>query len=235
MNVRESLPSWFTVITTEPHFIEGTAHLPGTLWSEAGLALRISLGRHPTVSEAVPGTRLPRQCPERHIFPDSRFCTSLEPAAVTSQAAADRWWEALAQYIMCQSVAETTGVWPLHNGLDHGKAGYLHKLALNLAERLGIVDEYFAVHDNQRPGFSTSTRERFRSSARFQRLLSHERARRAALADYEFEAGVGGVACCGSMRNCAYLRSVELSDPPAAQTLRQRLLTTTAPSVLLRL
>ncbi|RWE14150.1 MAG: hypothetical protein EOS23_02935 [Mesorhizobium sp.] len=234
MIVHDALPAWFTATTLGPDFIEGAAYLPGTVWGAAGLTLRITFGRHPGVSEAVPGTCLPRQCPERHIFPDSRFCMSLDPAAVTSRAAADRWWEDLAQYIMCQSVAETTGLWPLHNGLDHGKAGYFHALALDLAERLGIAEEYFAVHDKQLPEFSTSTRERFRHSALFRRFLAHERARRAALDKYEFEAGMSGVACCGAMRNCPYLRSVERCDVLIFAGLQQRLLTTTALNLLLQ-
>lgn len=233
MSLVDALPTWFLPTTLGPDFIEGAAHLPGTVWNTAGLALRITLGRYPAVSETVPGTHLPRQCPERHIFPDSSFCMSLRPALATSQAAAERWWDDLAQYVMCQSVADATGLWPLHNGLDHGDAGRFHGLALELAEKLGIADEYFAIHDGQLAGFSQTTRDRFRCSALFQRLLGYERARCKCLADYEFKAGISGVACCGSMRNCPYLKTLEWRDTPQERDLRQRLLSTTALSLML--
>lgn len=159
---------------------------------------------------------------------------SLRPAMATSQAAAERWWHDLAQYVMCQSVADATGLWPLYNGLDHGDAGRFHALALGLAEKLGIADEYFAIHDGQLAAFSKTTHDRLRSSALFQRLLGYERARRKGLADYEFEAGISGVACCGSMRNCPYLKTVEWPYTTQECDLRQHLLTTTALNLMLR-
>lgn len=224
----DTTPAWFAPTTRGPIVLVGTAYLPGTIWSESGIDLHISLERRPRVREQIPGTRLPRQCPERHIFPDACFCMALRSLSVSSGASATHWWDDLAQYLMCQSVADRTGLWPLHNGLDHGAAGHYHARAIEQAEKLDILDEYFAIQSGQRAGFSAETKRRFSRSSRFRQLLTYERARRDAAQSYAFDAATSGVKCCGSMRSCPYAKTTEVSVPQLSMPLREKLLSTTA-------
>lgn len=103
----------------------------------------------PTVRENVPGTAFPFRCPERHVQSDQTFCLGLRKLAVDSPEAADRWWEQLRQYIVCQSVAERTGVWPPAHELDHGAAGDHHQHCLTIARELGIEEEYASARLNE--------------------------------------------------------------------------------------
>lgn len=228
MMLVDATPAWFAATAQGPDVLVGTAYLPGTIWSESGIDLHISLGRRPSVREQIPGTRLPRQCPERHIFSDAFFCMALRSLAVSDGASAMHWWDDLAQYLMCQSVADRTGLWPLHNGLDHGAAGSFHSLAIDQAEKLGILEEYFAIQSGQRADFSAETRRRFSRSFRFRQLLTYERSRREASLSYAFDAAMSSVKCCGSMQSCPYARTTEVSMPQLSMPLREQLQSTTA-------
>lgn len=92
--------------------------------------------------EEVPGTDLPRRCPERHIQGDKTFCLGLRYLTVQSAEKARQWWAQLNQFLICQGVAELTRVWPVKQALDHGHAGKHHERALAIAAEAGVEEEY---------------------------------------------------------------------------------------------
>lgn len=139
-------PDWFRVERDMGGDIVGLAFVPETVWTTSGLRLRLHGGISPAVSEAEPGLKLPVRCPERHIQEDRTFCLGLHGLEVGDVESADQWWEQLRQYLRCQSVAERTGVWPPAHALDHGEAGEYHERALEIAQRLGIEEEYAAAY-----------------------------------------------------------------------------------------
>lgn len=212
--IADTVPDWFEVITANACAIEGRARLPGTVWADTGLALHVRLGPRPSVREAVPGTALPRYCPERHLFDTSDFCMALAPRRVSGATEAVIWWDQLAQYVACQSAAELTGLWPEQNGLDHGYAGALHARALDLAQRLGILEEYYALHSGATDRFPADVERRLAARRAYRRLIITERMRRRAIAHFEAAALASGVVCCGTMRNCPFPKEVAPALPP---------------------
>lgn len=142
-------PSWFVATQSGRTYIEGCAHVPVTPWTRDGVALRLEGVTEVRVREQVPGTCFPAYCPERHIQGDNTFCIGLRRPSILSQADAHGWWDQLRQYLICQAVAEQTGVWPPVHALDHGEAGKHHERALQIAEQLGICEEYAAARLNE--------------------------------------------------------------------------------------
>ena len=101
------------------------------------------------VVEHAPGTKFPAQCPERHIEGDGKFCLGIAADDVGDEKDAARWWESLRHYLLCQTVAERSGVWPADYALDHGAAGEHHEKALELASALDIDEEYERAYANE--------------------------------------------------------------------------------------
>jgi hypothetical protein len=152
-NVAARTPSWFQVLRNSALSTEGAARIPGTPWADTGLLLIIRedpgperLARVLRVREALPGSNLPRYCPERHVNPNSTFCLGLDMAPIKSEDDAEPWWKLLRQFIECQGVAQRTGIWPMRFALDHGEAGKHHQAALQIAEKLEITEEYLSAY-----------------------------------------------------------------------------------------
>lgn len=143
------MPVWFVASRMTANDIVGRAHVIGSAWEGDGLELYIRGEPAPIVAERVPGTAIPARCPERHVQGDRTFCVGLDRPAVRDQDDAELWWEYLRQYVLCQSVAKATGVWPPNHALDHGDAGRHHRKALEIASRLGIEDEYLVAHQDE--------------------------------------------------------------------------------------
>ena len=196
-------PSWFEVTREIAAGLEGLAKVPRTRWAERGLAITIR-GSRPVVRETVPGSELPLWCLERHIFREAEFCIGLSTPPVRSHLAAERWWDQLAQFIVCQSVASETGLWPLMNGLDHSEAGHFHNRALDLAERLDILDEYLSVQAGYAADFSAQTISKLGEDPRFLALRDLEAHRYGAKAANDIAAVQSARRCCGTMRDCPY-------------------------------
>lgn len=146
--LRERCPDWFIIARSAGGYLEGTAKVPGSPWP-AGIALSIRNSAKLRVYETIPGTAFPARCPERHIELDGNFCLGIDTVSVVDTTAADRWWEALRQYLLCQAVAERSRIWPDRFALDHGGAGEWHARALELASDLGIEDEYDRTHADE--------------------------------------------------------------------------------------
>lgn len=123
----------------------GLARISKAPWDAEGILLKIFGNCVPRVREKEPGAILPSRCPERHIQSDQTFCLGLRYLEVNSPERARQWWEQLRQFVVCQSVAERTGVWPPAHSLDHGDAGEHHERALNLAASAGLGEEYAAA------------------------------------------------------------------------------------------
>ena len=224
----ENAPDWFEIRREEAHCFEGLARVPTTRWAKNGLALRVE-GVRPVVREKVPGTELPTWCLERHIFNTAEFCIGLVRAPIRTRFMAERWWGELGQYVVCQSAATETGLWPLMNGLDHGNAGPLHYRALDLATRLGILDEYLSIHAAYAPDFSDETTARLGHHPDFQLLRQTELDRRMATIDNDIDAAVSSRRCCGTMRDCPYRKGPAahlLPKPPALKSLASLLAST---------
>jgi hypothetical protein len=214
-------PRWFEVTRETTTYIEGVARIPRTRWAEKGLAVSVR-GSRPVVRETVPGTELPLWCLERHIFGDAQFCMGLSTPAIRSRFLAERWWDQFAQFLVCQSVASETGLWPLMNGLDHGDAGHLHNRALDLAERLEILDEYLAIQAGYAREFSAETSNRLGDDPGFAALQELEARRHAAKAANDIAAARSSRSCCGTMRDCPYRPELKitLAGVPVSQTRR---------------
>lgn len=205
-------PSWFEVTRETATGVDGLAKLPRTRWAERGLAVTVR-GSRPVVRETLPGSELPRWCLERHIFGEGEFCLGLSTPPIRSHVAAGRWWDQLAQFIACQSVASETGLWPLMNGLDHGEAGNFHNQALDLAEGLNVFEEYLSVQAGYAPGFSADTLSRLGEDPRFVALQGIEARRQAAKAANDISAARSTRRCCGTMRDCPYRPELKIVLP----------------------
>jgi hypothetical protein len=224
--IAERAPAWFDIKEWDEESLCGRARPPRTGWLDAGLDLRISVvGQSAEVAELSPGTHLPAYCPERHIQPDSTFCLGLEPRRVRSRRQADRWWTELQTFLVCQSIAADTLLWPPQYALDHGDAGRYHRLALRLAKDLGIeqayLDAYFDApswltgegvrkfglkagrsHLPARPRRPPAIKHPKRNRLRLMDLVAAEQKRRRALAEFWAVAANAGIPCCQSMRDC---------------------------------
>ena len=227
--IAENAPNWFEIRREEANSLEGLARVPTTRWAKNGLSLRVE-GIKPVVRETVPGTELPTWCLERHIFNEADFCIGLVRAPIRTRFMAERWWGELGQYVVCQSVASETGLWPLMNGLDHGNAGLLHYRALDLATRLEILDEYLSIHAGYAPGFSAETIARLGHLPDFHLLRQTELERRAATINNDIDAAASSRRCCGTMRDCPFRKSpgARLLPEPAALKSLASLLTSTS-------
>lgn len=213
-------PPWFEITRETSTSVEGLARLPRTCWAERGLALTVR-GSCPVVRETVPGSELPTWCLERHIVYAAEFCLGLGAPAIQSRVAAERWWAQLAQFIVCQSVAAETGLWPLMNGLDHGIAGHLHNQALDLAEELDIFEEYLAVQSGYAVSFSEETVAALGQDPKFISLQNIEARRQLSKAANDIDARRSGRKCCGTMRDCPFRSDLK----PRLARARAQLLT----------
>lgn len=218
--------------TSDAQALEGHAHVEGTLGAAAGVALHIAGHRIPNVREQVPGTQFPSRCPERHIQSDQTFCLGLCKLDVSSDIDAQQWWEQLRQYLVCQSVAERTGIWPPGHALDHGDAGASHARAVAISAELGISEQYAAARLGE-PSWITGREVRLfgkdgkpingrapcplgcrgrRGRVKLRReckrrelvleLVRAEAQRRKQLAAYWDDVRALGTVCCGRMRQC---------------------------------
>jgi hypothetical protein len=144
--IAERAPAWFHIKAGGEGSLSGSARPHRTGWQDSGLDLRISvLGQSAEVAELTPGTYLPTYCPERHIQPDSTFCLGLEARPVRSRRQADLWWTELQTFLLCQSIAADTRLWPPQHALDHGDAGRYHRFAIRLAKDLGIEQAWTPI------------------------------------------------------------------------------------------
>lgn len=153
----DSVPTWFSLDAISSKALIGRARVPKTPWGLTGVQLRIFGDPKPKVCEEIPGTDMPARCPERHIQFDKTFCLGLRYIDVHSIGEATQWWEQLRQFLLCQGVAERTGVWPPGHALDHGDAGKHHERALALADDAGLDEEYAAARLGE-PSWLTNPR-----------------------------------------------------------------------------
>lgn len=140
-------PHWFEISSFQTEAIVGTARVEQTIWRQQGVRLQIKAGAQLEVAEELPGTFLPSRCAERHIQTDHTFCLGLRPIQVADSATAFAWWDSLRQFLWLQSVAAQTRVWPAQHYLDHGQAGFFHEAALEVAEKLNLLEEYEVAYE----------------------------------------------------------------------------------------
>lgn len=77
------------------------------------------------VSERVPGTRLPKACPDRHINGDSTFCLGfrdIQDEPPSDEPEAKHWWALLHGFLLLQEDAALRGRWPERYSWRHGGA-----------------------------------------------------------------------------------------------------------------
>lgn len=84
---------------------------------------------------------------------DGTFCLGLNAEkAITEPSGAEAWWRKLAVFLTCQDTAFETRIWPPKIEISHGRAGETEIKAENVAEELGMLDEYqFAVREDKGP------------------------------------------------------------------------------------
>lgn len=101
------------------------------------------INRKVTVKEAPEQAKLPSFCPERHINIDKSFCLGLsKEVAVYDSVTASIWWECIHNYLKNQTVADRTRSWPPQDSLSHGDAAKYQIRAENVANKLGLAEEY---------------------------------------------------------------------------------------------
>ncbi|MBD8548270.1 hypothetical protein IFT82_16205 [Sphingomonas sp. CFBP 8760] len=163
------------------------------------------------VAEAVPGSLLPRSCPERHVNSDGSFCLGLEPFGCTVDQV-DDFWAKLRSYLLCQQFADVRGLWPTGRWLSHGEAAHHQLAAEAAAERAGLARRYrealeFGIGRLAGPlpagGCSRRPPER-RSSRRLalEELVDAEIRRREAEVAFADLYLNWGPRCCRTMRVC---------------------------------
>ncbi len=141
----EAAPNWFSKIAIEAAVVEGECTIiDSSATSDRIYAIRIEeSGGHIFVREAVPGTKLPRVCYDRHIQPGGYFCLGLNAGRLVQDfTTAKNWWSSLSEFLRIQAVAAATGRWPRTMELDHGEAGEHHQRALSAAAALRVSEEY---------------------------------------------------------------------------------------------
>ncbi|WP_349680619.1 E2 domain-containing protein [Brevundimonas naejangsanensis] len=225
-------PAWFEIEERASLGLVGRAR--AGLWVEAGVRLRVIDGRPPRVREAAVGTVFPAACSERHIEEGGLFCTGLHTTPIRTSRDAARWWGKLEQYLLCQAAAESTRVWPLAHGLDHGAAGEPHRRALRLAEKLGVEEDYLKAYlgepswftstgldllgDKRTAGRSKQPRLRrpkvcrCKDRIRLLEIVMLERVRRRELGKFWDSMRRSKRPCCGTMRSCPLAKSPPIAD-----------------------
>lgn len=225
-------PAWFEIEERTGSGLVGRARVGP--WIDTGVRLRIIGSQTPRVTEAVVGTMFPAACSDRHIEGGGLFCTGLHTTPVRNSRDASRWWIKLEQYLLCQAAAESTGVWPLGHGLDHGDAGEPHRRALRLAEKLGVEEEYFGAYlgepswftstgldllgETRKPRQSKHPRRRVpkvygrKARAALLEIVMLERVRRRELRKFWESMRRSKRVCCGTMRNCPLSNSSTVAE-----------------------
>jgi hypothetical protein len=123
--------------TAQPERDGGTKTRLYVLYAEMNAKGDVSL------RELMVGKLLPRFCPERHINSDSTFCLGLRAGSgIDSGEVAQKWWSKVWLFLSCQESAANTGRWPPHAQVSHGDAAEIQLAAEQLAETLGLRDEY---------------------------------------------------------------------------------------------
>jgi hypothetical protein len=218
----QACPAWFEILTRLPGRIDGLARIAP--WTATGVAVTLREDAAAlVVAEATPGTVFPARCAERHIQGDETFCVGLNRPKVTKRRDAEGWWFNLHQFLECQAIAATTGLWPPRNALDHGTAGVYQQRALQLARWLGIEADYWEAYFGHTSWISTppsawahpkdpvphrrlrkpAVKRSRRARGLLLELVFTERKRRIALDRYNQAARRWAGDCCGTMRDCA--------------------------------
>jgi hypothetical protein len=95
------------------------------------------------VREKSEAPLLPTFCPQRHLNSDGTFCLGLNAGSILSDSKKTRdWWKKLHVFLSCQDTASETRTWPVDLEISHGTAGVTEVQAENLAEELGLLDDY---------------------------------------------------------------------------------------------
>lgn len=77
---------------------------------------------------------------------DGTFCLGLEAgSAITDPTKAMAWWKKLAVFLTCQETASESREWPPKIEISHGQAGETEIQAEEVAEELGLLEEYQAA------------------------------------------------------------------------------------------
>lgn len=165
------------------------------------------VGRY-TVAEETSGTDLPAFCPERHINYDGTFCLGIEPIAASGENA-NRFWEQVRSFLLCQQFADLHGRWPTGRWLSHGSAADWQLRAERLAEDAGLAERYrraleFGLGKLAGPlPSSFPLRERTsRRRALIEALIETELRRREAERSFTQYFWAVGRRCCERMRHC---------------------------------
>ncbi len=147
-HLEASLPSWVTISRRGAKKLRIDAK-PTLVGGESGAEFELEIkdvGGGVKVFEAIPGTRLPPACPERHINYDGSFCVGLnEGKQITNAVEAEKWWVLLGDYLRFQQAAEKYRRWPPGHWLSHGKAALAHLELEKIASQVGWEDEVFSA------------------------------------------------------------------------------------------
>jgi hypothetical protein len=85
--------------------------------------------------------------------PDGTFCLGLNAGhSILDSASAEAWWNKLGVFLTCQDTAHETRDWPPKIQISHGRAGETEIYGENIAEELGLLEEFqLAVREDRGP------------------------------------------------------------------------------------
>ena len=134
-------PVWVKLADTSENSFEIEAELSSDAKTKLKLTVYTNNGIV-NVREKLPGTALPKFCPERHINLDSSLCIGLSAGAgINSPRTADEWWGKLRTHLGCQQFANKYRKWKLFHALSHGSSAEQQRQMEELANSLGWNDE----------------------------------------------------------------------------------------------
>ena len=235
--LRGTAPPWAALLREKNAAAEFLAAppLPSGDAVPAAIVRVSSTGGWLSVAEREPGTLFPERCPELHVNDNSTFCMARRDYRCVDSRDADAFWQDLGEYLVNQHFAARRGRWPVGRWLSHGPTAADRQVeAEEIASSLGIPSSYADCLENDKGwiavaartagpkvlrlmpcplGCRTDEREPallgecgHRSSV--QRLVSAERARRAAQAAYFAALKLLKRSCCGRVLGCPLNREI---------------------------
>lgn len=180
-------------------------------------------------AEAAPGTQLPVRCPELHINADSSFCLGRRAYRTRDTAEVAIFWQDLGEFLVNIHHALRRRRWPAGRWLSHGPiAADRQAEAEAAAAAIGMAKDYaLCLEAGEGWVADGARRARGRIAAKapcprgcrdalghtvpfracqhradIQAMVTAERARRIAQANYFRSLRLAGAACCGRIAGC---------------------------------
>lgn len=188
-----------------------------------------------SIAERETGTRLPKRCPELHVNENSSFCMARRSYRCNDLGDAEVFWQDLGEYLVNQHFAARQGRWPVGRWLSHGPDAADRQIeAEKLAVALGVADSYEDCLEHDEGWIAEAARSGEPKVSRMtpcplgcrsgdaapaalgdcghrsvvQKIVTTERARRAAQRAFFAALRSRKRECCGRVRGCPLNREM---------------------------